>query len=57
MGPDEISWVAHSPNVASAHMCINLEESGFVKKQLNYSEYVKHNNTHRSTKNVSPNEN
>ena len=32
MGPDEVSWVSHSPNVASAHMCINFEESEFVNK-------------------------
>ena len=30
MGPDEVSWVAHSPNVASAHMCLNFEKSEFV---------------------------
>ena len=54
LGPDEVSWVAHSPNVASAHMCINFEESEFVKKQLNYTNGVNHNFTHRSTKTISP---
>ena len=34
MGPDEISWVAHSPNVASSHMCINFEDSEFLKKTI-----------------------
>ena len=32
MGPDEVSWVAHIPNVTSAYMCLNFEESEFVKK-------------------------
>ena len=34
MSSDEESWVAHSPNVSCAHMCINFEESEFVKKTL-----------------------
>ena len=54
MGPDEVSWVSHSPNVACAHMCINFEESEFVKKQLDYSDGIKHKTYHRSTKTISP---
>ena len=54
MGPEESSWVAHSPNVASAHMCINFEESEFVKKQLDYSDSGTKKNTHRSNKTISP---
>ena len=34
MGPDEISWVAHSPNFASAHMCMNFEESEFIEGRI-----------------------
>ena len=50
LGPDEVSWVAHSPNVASTHMCINFEESEFVKKHLDYTNGVDHNFTHRTTR-------
>ena len=31
MRPDDISRVVHSPNVASAHMCITFEESELKK--------------------------
>ena len=54
LGPDEVSWVAHSPNVTSAHMCIDLEESEFVEKQLDYTNGVNHNFTQRSKKTISP---
>ena len=37
LGPDEIPWKVHSPNVACAHMCVNFEESEYVKSHLDYS--------------------
>ena len=37
MGPDKVSWKLHSPNVACAHICVNFEESEYVKASLDYS--------------------
>ena len=54
LGPDEASWKGHSPNVACAHMCINFEESEFVKSELDYTDGVKSKYTHRSTKTTIP---
>ena len=57
LGLDEISWRFHSPNVACAHMCVNFEESEYVKIHLNYSnkKLGKTTTIHRSTKGVEPN--
>lgn len=57
LGPDEISWRVHSPNVACAHMCVNFEESEYVKSHLDYSDKKvgKTTTIHRSTKGVEPN--
>ena len=56
LGPDEMSWRLHSPNVACAHMCVNHEESEYVKGSLDYSDLtnVKPKNLHRSVKNTPP---
>ena len=56
MGPDEISWKLHSPNVACAHMCVNFEESEYVRSQLDYSDkkHAKIKSIHRTSKTVEP---
>ena len=55
LGPDEVSWRLHSPNVACAHMCVNFEESEYVKTLLDFSDVItKTKKTHRSTKTVAP---
>ena len=38
LGPDEISWKVHSPNVACAHMCVDFEASEYVQSNLDYSD-------------------
>ena len=50
LGSDKLSWRLNSPNVAAAHMCVNHEETGYIKSTLNYRdiEYVKSNECHRS---------
>ena len=50
LGSDEISWRVHSPNVAAAHMCVNHEETEYIKSTLDYSDLnnVKRNDNHRS---------
>ena len=57
LGPDAISWKLHSPNVACAHMCVNFEESEFIKGHLDYSDKKVGERTtiHRSSKGVEPN--
>ena len=59
MGPDEVSWKVHSPNVACAHMCVNFEDSEYVKATLDYidSDEAKSKQTHRSNKTVEPRKN
>ena len=37
LGPDELFWKVHSPNVSCAHMCVNFEESEYAKGYLDYS--------------------
>ena len=56
LGSDELSWRLHSPNVAAAHMCVNHEETEYVKSTLDYSdiENVKKNEFHRSKRGVVP---
>ena len=38
LGPDKVSWKIHSLNVTCAHMCVNYEESEYVKGSLDYSD-------------------
>ena len=56
LGPDEMSWRLHSPNVACAHMCVNHEETEYVNGSLDYSDLqsVSSKNLYRSTKTTSP---
>ena len=56
LGSDELSWRMHSPNVAAAHMCVNHEETEYVKSTLDYSDIdnVKNNAFHRSKRGVVP---
>ena len=56
LGSDELSWRMHSPNVAAAHMCVNHEETEYVKSTLYYSDIdnVKSNAFHRSKRGVVP---
>ena len=56
LGPDEVSWKIHSPNVACAHMCVNYEESEYIKGSLDYSDLnnPKEIQTHRSSKTTVP---
>ena len=56
LGPDEVSWKIHSPNVACAHMCVNYEESEYVKGSLDYSDLnnTSENKIRRSNKTTVP---
>ena len=56
LGPDELSWKVHSPNVACAHICVNFEESEYVKSHLDYSDKKtgKTKSIHRISKVVEP---
>ena len=56
LGPNEISWRLHSHNVVCAHMCVNFEESEYIKGQLDYSDIdtAKTKTIHRSSKAVVP---
>ena len=50
------SWQVHSHNVACAHMCVNYEESEYMKGSLDYSDLnnPKEIQTHRSSKTTVP---
>ena len=54
LGPGETSWRSHSPNVASAHMCINFEEVEFTKNNNWTGAGVTSKPLHRSKKTVTP---
>ena len=50
LGPDELSCRLHTPNVSATHMCVNHEETEYIKSTLDYNDIdnIKQNNTHRS---------
>ena len=56
LGPDELSWKVHSPNVSCAHMCVNFEQFEYAKGNLDYNDIneAKPKTIHRSTKTVVP---
>ena len=56
LGPDELSWKFHNPNVSCAHMCVNFEESEYAKGYLDYSyqKAIRSKYMHRSSIIVEP---
>ena len=56
LGSDKIFWRLHCLNIACAYMCVNHEESEYVKGSLDYSDptNTKSKNLHRSTNTTPP---